>query len=150
MTRYAISVKDGRIVFATAEVMENPAFFLLHQETYENIKSGAGTVMVKDRKYVVGVLPGGFDIRKARVDVREAAQAGSTLTVTVRKASDGTAVWTATTAAVSLAAVKATYFSAALPGPLTEACEVVIAANADVAEAAFSVEMTGDVFGVAE
>jgi len=38
--KYAINAKDGRMVFATAEVAENPAYFVLHPETVDAIKNG--------------------------------------------------------------------------------------------------------------
>ena len=38
--KYAISIKDGRLVFATAEVASNPTFFVLHPDTVLAIQKG--------------------------------------------------------------------------------------------------------------
>jgi len=40
MAKYAINSKDGRLVFATAEVAENPTYFVLHPDTVGAIKNG--------------------------------------------------------------------------------------------------------------
>lgn len=38
--KYAISIKDGRLVFATGEVASNPTYFVLHPDTVLAIQQG--------------------------------------------------------------------------------------------------------------
>ena len=40
MAKYAINVRDARIVFATQEVSENPSYFVLHDDTVRDIQAG--------------------------------------------------------------------------------------------------------------
>ena len=52
--KYAISIKDGRLVYATGEVAANPTYFVLHPDTVKAIQKGelsadAVLVYIKNR-----------------------------------------------------------------------------------------------------
>ena len=52
--KYAISIKDGRLVYATCEVAANPTYFVLHPDTVKAIQKGelsaeAVLVYIKNR-----------------------------------------------------------------------------------------------------
>ena len=52
--KYAISIKDGRLVYATSEVAQNPTYFVLHPDTVLAIQKGELTanqvlVFIKNR-----------------------------------------------------------------------------------------------------
>lgn len=108
----------------------------------------AETPMLSGKAYKIGVLPKGFDPLKIVVKVKTAATSG-TMAITCLKQSDDSSAWTTGVTAANLAAVAQTATASGLPGPLTEDCDLIITANAEIADGEFSVEIAGYVFGVA-
>ena len=108
----------------------------------------AETPMLSGTAYKIGVLPKGFDPLKIMVNVKKEATSG-TMAITCLKQSDDSSAWTTGVTAANLAAVAQTATASGLPGPLTEDCDLIITANAEIADGEFSVEIAGYVFGVA-
>ena len=69
--KYAISIKDGRLVYATGEVAANPTYFVLHPDTVKAIQKGelsADAVLVYAFHHAAEVWWRGIESKLTRLD----------------------------------------------------------------------------------